>query len=91
MAPASSTIGNSWGDSATVTGSTGGPAPAGSVSFYVCQAASGSTCTSGGSLVGTTASPSSSTGNQSTYSLAGTYTPTSVGTYCFYTAYTPTS
>jgi hypothetical protein len=91
VAPSSSTIGNSWGDSATVTGSTGGPAPAGSVSFYVCQAASGSTCTSGGSLVGTTANPSSSSGNQSTYSLAGTYTPTSVGTYCFYTAYTPTS
>jgi hypothetical protein len=89
VAPSSSTIGNSWGDSATVTGSAGGPAPAGSVNFYVCQAASGSTCSTGGSLVGTTASPTSSTGNQSTYALAASYTPTSVGTYCFYTAYTP--
>jgi hypothetical protein len=90
VAPSSNTIGNSWGDTATVTGSTGGAAPAGSVSFYVCQVTSGSSCSSGGSLVGTVGSPSSSTGNQSTYSLGTTYTPTSVGTFCFYTAYTPT-
>jgi hypothetical protein len=90
VAPSSNMIGNSWGDTATVTGSAGSPAPAGSVTFYVCQAASGSTCSSGGSPVGTTASPSSSTGYVSTYSLAGSYTPASVGTYCFYTAYTPT-
>ncbi len=90
VAPSSNTVGNSWGDTATVTGGTGGPAPSGSVSFYVCQVTSGSSCSSGGSLVGTVGSPSSSTGNQSTYSLGTTYTPTSVGAYCFYTTYTPT-
>ena len=40
--------------------------------------------------MGTVTSPSSSTGDASTYNLAPTtYTPTSVGTYCFYTSYTP--
>ena len=92
MPPASTTVGNSWSDTATVTGSTGGPAPAGSVAFYVCLASSPtSTCLSDGTPVGTVSSPSSSTGNVSTYDLAPTaYTPPSVGTYCYYVIYTPT-
>ena len=94
--PGSTAVGHSWSDSATVTGSAGGAAPVGSVKFYVCQASASSpssaTCASGGSLVGTVASPSSSSGSASTYNLAPTsYTPPSVGTYCFYTTYTPTS
>jgi len=88
-APVSGTqIGNSWGDSATVTGRSGGPAPAGSVSFFICKTA-GSSCTSGGTSVGTVGSPSSASGNASTYNLGSRYTPTTVGTYCFYTTYTP--
>ena len=93
--PNSTTVSNSWGDSATVTGSTGGAAPVGSVGFYVCQSStsssSPSTCTTGGSLVGTVSSPSSSSGNASTYNLGTRYTPPNVGTYCYYTTYTPTS
>jgi fimbrial isopeptide formation D2 family protein len=93
--PSSPTISNSWGDSATVTGSAGGAAPAGSVSFHVCQASaspsSSSTCATGGSLVGTVESPTTSGGNASTYNLATTYTPPSVGTFCFYAVYAPTA
>ncbi len=92
VSPASTTVGNSWSDTATVTGSTGGPAPAGSVAFYVCLASSStSTCTSDGTHAGTVRSPSSSTGNASTYDLEPTAnTPPSAGTYCFYAIYTPT-
>ena len=96
LAPPSNTwVSNSWGDSATVTGGAGGAAPAGSVNFYVCKSSTSSsssaTCTTGGSLVGTVSSPSSSGGNASTYNLGTRYTPPNVGTYCFYTTYTPTS
>ena len=90
LAPSSTAIGNSWGDSATVTGSTSAPAPAGSVAFFICKAA-GASCSSGGAPVGTVGIPSSSTGSTSTYTLETRYTPTLVGTYCFYTAYTPSS
>ncbi len=90
VSPASSTVGNVWGDSATVTGVSAGGAPGGSVSFSVCQVAAGSsTCTSGGTLVGTVSSPTSTSGSTSTYTLAGTYTPANVGTYCYYSVYTP--
>ena len=92
--PTGATLGNSWGDSATVTGSPGGAAPLGSVNFYVCQASSSSssssTCASGGSLVGTVSSPSSSSGNSSTYNLGTRYSPSNVGTYCYYASYAPT-
>ena len=93
--PENTWVSNSWGDSATVTGAVGGAAPVGSVNFYVCKSStspsSGSTCTTGGSLVGTVGSPSSSNGNASTYNLGVRYTPPNIGTYCFYTTYTPTS
>ena len=41
--------------------------------------------------MGTVGSPSSSSGNTSTYNLGTRYTPTLVGTWCFYTSYTATS
>ncbi len=90
--PASTTLGNGWSDTAAVTGSAGGAAPAGSVAFSVCKASSStSTCLSGGSPVGTVSSPSSTKGNVSTYNLAPTtYKPSSLGTYCYYVVYTPT-
>jgi fimbrial isopeptide formation D2 family protein len=90
--PTSTTLGNSWSDIATVAGRTGSAAPAGSVAFSVCKASSStSTCLSGGSPVGAVSSPSSTSGNVSTYNLAPkTYTPSSVGTYCYYAVYTPT-
>jgi hypothetical protein len=90
VTPTDTTVGNVWGDSATVTGVAGGGAPAGSVNFSVCEVAAGdSTCTSGGTLVGTVDSPTSTDGNASTYDLDATYTPANVGTYCFYSVYTP--
>ncbi len=90
--PSSTAVGNSWGDTATVTGNAVGGAPAGSVSFSVCQVATGGTsCSSGGTLVGTVNSPSSTSGDASTYNLATTYTPANAGTYCFYSTYTPAS
>ena len=97
--PASPTLGNGWSDTATVSGVFGGGPPLGSVSFYVCQAStspsSTSTCTytdGDGTLVGTVSTPSSTTDVLATYDLAPTtYTPTSAGTYCFYTLYTPST
>ena len=90
--PSSTAVGNSWGDTATVTGNAVGGAPAGSVSFSVCQVATGGTsCSSGGTLVGTVSSPSSTSGDASTYNLATTYKPANAGTYCFYSTYTPAS
>ena len=92
--PNSPMLSSTWGDSATVTGSPGAAAPLGSVNFYVCQASSSSssssTCASGGSIVGTVSSPSSSSGNASTYNLGTRYKPQNVGSYCFYALYTPT-
>ena len=90
VTPDDTRVGNVWGDSATVTGVPGGGAPAGSVNFSVCQVAAGdSTCSTGGTLVGTVDSPSSTDGNTSTYNLDATYTPANVGSYCFYSVYTP--
>ncbi len=90
--PGSTAVGNSWGDTATVTGNPVGGDPAGSVSFSVCQVATGgTTCSSGGTLVGTVSSPSSTSGDASTYNLATTYQPANPGMYCFYSTYTPAS
>jgi hypothetical protein len=89
--PSSTSVGNVWSDSATVTGDATEGAPTGAVSFSVCKVVSGNTaCASGGTLVGTVGSPSLSSGDVSTYDLMpAAYSPPNVGTYCFFSTYIP--
>jgi fimbrial isopeptide formation D2 family protein len=89
VTPHSTNLGNSWNDTATVTG-VSIFAPAGSVRFQLCQAADAQTPCSGGSLVDVTLNaPTSTAGNVSTYALpaADAFTPTSAGTYCYNVSY----
>ena len=83
------TLGDSVTDSAVVTGNTGGPAPTGSVQFYVCGPQSGlSSCdsttgTALGSAVSLTADVDPSKADASSTS----FTPDSTGDYCFAAVY----
>jgi hypothetical protein len=83
--PANSTIvlGNSDSDSALITGVAGGPAPTGTVSFYVCgPTAASAGCTSQNTQVGTTVNVT--TGNSDTSSASSaSFTPSSTGYWCF--------
>lgn len=77
------TLGSSVRDNVTVTGSTAGGTPAGSVQFYECADA-------------TTCVPSSGTALTPAETLVGGaatspfVTPTAAGTYCFAAVYSPT-
>jgi fimbrial isopeptide formation D2 family protein len=89
VTPDSTNLGNSWNDTATVTG-VSTFAPAGSVRFQLCKAADAQTPCSGGSLVDVTLNaPTSTSGNVSTYALPAedAFTPTSTGTYCYNVSY----
>ena len=91
IAPMHTTVGNSWNDTATVTGTATGGAPTGSVAFTLCAETKPSTPCSGGTPVGTVTVPTS-VGDVSTFALpaADAQTPTSPGTYCYNAAYTAT-
>ena len=87
-APTAHTIGNSWNDSATVTGRSGDGVPGGSVTFTFCTEASGP-CT-GGTTVATIASATSTNSSAltATYTLpaADAKTP-AIGSYCYNATY----
>ncbi len=88
-APSSNSLGNSWTDSATVSGNSTGLAPTGSVSFTWCEVVSPNTSctgTSGGGTAGTLTVPSVS-GDNSTFGPSSSVTPNSTGTYCFNASY----
>jgi hypothetical protein len=88
-APSSNSLGNSWTDSATVSGNSTGLAPTGSVSFTWCEVVSPNTSctgTSGGGTAGTLTVPSVS-GDNSTFGPSTSVTPSTVGTYCFNASY----
>jgi len=90
--PASTSVGNSWNDTATVTGNTAGGAPTGGVAFTFCKETSPSTPCAGGAAVGTVTTPTT-LGDVSTFTLptGDAEAPTSVGTYCYNAAYTATT
>ena len=92
ITPMETTVGNSWNDTATVTGNVAGGAPTGSVAFTLCQETEASTPCTGGIPVGAVSTPTSM-GDVSTFTLpaAAAQTPTSVGTYCYNAAYTASS
>ena len=78
-------------DAVTVTGNaTGGP-PDGTVAFTVCGPSPGpALCPSGTAVPPTPVTLSPATGSTSG-ATSGTFTPTSVGTWCFAAVYTPAS
>jgi fimbrial isopeptide formation D2 family protein len=89
VTPESTNLGNSWNDTATVTG-VSTFAPDGSVRFRLCQETTAGTPCQGGSLVDATVSaPTQQTGNVSTYDLSpgDAFTPTTTGTYCYNVSY----
>lgn len=91
--PQSSAVGNSWNDTATLTGTSPYGAPTGSVSFSVCKEATvGTPCTTGGTSVGSVNTPVVN-GTIATYALPSVdaFTPGSVGGYCYLAAYTATT
>ena len=92
IAPMEPAVGNSWNDTATVTGNAAAGAPTGSVAFTLCKETEPSTPCSGGTPVGTVTTPTS-LGDVSTFTLpaADAETPTSPGTYCYNAAYTASS
>ncbi len=87
--PPPTSVGNSWNDVATVTGTSTGGAPTGTVTFTFCKETTPPTTCTGGSTVGTLSAPTSTSGNVSTYTLPGSdaQTPANVGTYCYNAAY----
>lgn len=73
-------------DTAIVSGPVGIPAPAGTVTFFVCgPTASPPDCTTGGTQVGTAVTLVSNT------AVSATFAPTAEGAYCFRAVYTPAS
>ena len=92
VAPMNATVGNSWNDTATVTGTQAGGAPTGSVAFTLCTETEPSTPCTGGNPVDTVTTPTT-VDDVSTFTLppADAQTPTSPGTYCYNAAYTATA
>ena len=88
-APSSTSItfGQSVTDTATVTGSSAGGAPDGSVNFYICgPLASATGCTSTSTAVGSAVSLTAGAGNTSS-ATSSSFTPSASGTYCFHAVY----
>ena len=82
VAPTNNTVGNTWGDTATVAGNSVGGPPSGTVSWTLCpESVPGTPCT-GGPAIGSTGT-STPNGNNSTFTLPNPQTPIVVGTYCF--------
>jgi hypothetical protein len=87
--PSATTVGNTWGDTATVAGNSAGGAPTGTVSWTLCQESAPSTPCTGGPIIGSDNLPST-TGNDSTFTLDTPQTPAATGTYCFNASYAAT-
>ena len=81
VAPTDTSVGNSWGDTATVAGNAFGGPPTGTVSWTLCQESAPSTPCTGGTGVGSTGT-STPSGDDSIFTLPNPQTPT-VGTFCF--------
>lgn len=91
--PSSKTIqlGQSLTDGVTVSGSAFGT-PTGSATFYVCSnTTTGCNPATGTKLTGTLTSPNPVTLDLTGKATSPSYTPPSVGNYCFAGVYTPTS
>jgi hypothetical protein len=94
--PGTTKVGNSWNDSATVTGNvTGGP-PLGSVTFHICQTtALTNPCKTGGTTIATIATSTATnyvkttSNHKSTVSLpAGDAKKPTAGVWCYWASYT---
>jgi hypothetical protein len=87
--PSTTSVGNTWGDTATVTGNSAGGPPTGTISWALCQESPTATPCTGGTGIGSDNSPTT-TGDDSTFTLPNPQTPTAVGTYCFNASYAAT-
>jgi hypothetical protein len=88
LPPTSTVVGNTWGDTATVAGNSAGGAPTGNVSWTLCQVAAPATSCTGGTGIGS-ATTSTTSGNDSTFTLPNPQTPNAGGTYCFNASFAP--
>jgi uncharacterized repeat protein (TIGR01451 family) len=89
LPPSDTSVGNPWGDTATVVGNSAGGAPRGRVSWTLCQESAPSTPCTGGNAIGATTT-STTSGNNSTFTLPNPQAPTAVGTWCFNASYAAT-
>jgi fimbrial isopeptide formation D2 family protein len=89
LPPTATSVGNTWGDTATVAGNSAGGPPTGTVSWTLCKESAPPTACTGGTAIGSTGT-STPSGNNSTFTLPNPQTPTAVGTYCFNASYTAT-
>jgi uncharacterized repeat protein (TIGR01451 family) len=89
--PTDTSVGNSWGDSATASGTTGYGAPNGTATFTLCQESGTTACTGGTTLA--TGVTGTSSGNNTTFTLPAVddAKPTTTGTYCFNASFTATA
>jgi uncharacterized repeat protein (TIGR01451 family) len=90
LAPSVRTVGNPWGDTATVAGNAAGGPPTGTVTWTLCQESTPSTPCTGGTGIGSDNTPTMS-GNNSTFTLPNPQTPTAPGTYCFNASFAATA
>lgn len=90
---AATSVGNSWGDKATVSGTALGGVPSGSVTFSWCSTPTTSPlvqCSGGTTLATVTApDPTLTSGDNATWVLpaADAFTPKATGSYCFTDSY----
>jgi hypothetical protein len=90
LPPADTSVGNTWGDTATVAGSSAGGPPTGTVSWTLCQESAPATPCTGGTAVGSTTT-STISGDNSTFTLPTPQKPSAAGTYCFNASYAPST
>jgi hypothetical protein len=90
--PTPATIGNSWSDSATVTGTSANGAPTGTVTFYSCSPTQLAGATSCSSTIGTLIPSGGGITNPVTLTpgtvdtstaMSPSFTPNAIGTWCF--------
>ena len=87
--PTDTTVGNTWGDTATAVGNSAGGPPTGTVSWTLCQESAPATPCTGGNPIGSTGT-STTSGDDSIFTLPNPQTPSAVGTYCFNASYAAT-
>jgi uncharacterized repeat protein (TIGR01451 family) len=83
-------LGQSLTDSVSVTGNASLGTPTGQVTFYVCSNTSNGCTSTANPITATTDSPNPVPLDSSGQATSPSYTPPSVGNYCFAGVYTPT-
>jgi hypothetical protein len=86
------TLGGTLTDTATVTGTTDGGLPTGTVAFSVCGPMDADAlCSSSAAAVGTVAVPGADDSGSVSTATSEPFTPSQTGIYCFAATFTPTA